>query len=122
MTCQIDSADEGEIVDFERHATVKARKDHKCGECRDVIKIGELYETSAQLYDGSFSTFRTCLLCVEIRDKIFCSWIYGMMWDDLAEENVFTISLEGLSGPAIEKIEKFWRLGQDSSKRITADE
>ena len=109
MTCQINACNFGEYCTFESHRVVRARKAYKCGECQEEIKQGEEYEVSGQLYDGEWTTFKTCSLCVEIRDKVFCSWVYGCMWESLAEENVFTISLADLSAPAVEKIEAFWK-------------
>jgi hypothetical protein len=108
MACQIDNASDGELVTLERHSTVTARKAHRCGECRAEIKIGESYEISKQLFEGEWTSFRSCLICVEIRDKLFCSWTWGGIWDDLVGESVFTLSMKDLSVPAIEKLERFW--------------
>lgn len=109
MSCRIDAAYDAELVTMESHRTRRARKAHKCGECQEEIKIGGQYEESRSLFDGQWTTFKTCELCSEIRQKLFCSWVWGQMWEDIAQENVFTLSLKDLSVRAIEKIEWFWR-------------
>lgn len=64
-----------------------ARKDHKCGECFRLIKPGETYEYMAGMWDGIFSTHRTCSHCLNIRQFVensvpcFC-WAYGSLHDD----------------------------------------
>lgn len=64
-----------------------ARKDHKCGECFRLIKPGESYEYMAGMWDGIFSTHRTCSHCLDIRQFVknsvpcFC-WAYGSLHDD----------------------------------------
>ena len=55
----------------------KARKAHKCCECRGEIKPGELYEYFSGIWDYP-ETFKTCLECAELRadaDK-------GQPWDE----------------------------------------
>lgn len=109
MTCQIDSGEHGDVASLEHYDVRTARKPHKCCECQETIRPGENYEVSRLLYDGRWDTFKTCSLCLEIRNKVFCSWIFGTIWEDLANEDVFSISLAELSVPAIEKIESFWK-------------
>ncbi len=67
----------------------KARKEHVCGECREPIARGTKYEYATGVWDGRPDTFKTCLMCVEIRDHFACEgWIYEQLWNDL-EENFF---------------------------------
>lgn len=62
---------------------VKARKDHKCTECRKPIKAGEKYEYVFGVWD-EVETFKTCCRCVAVREYVeahvpcFC-WAYGAM-------------------------------------------
>ncbi len=87
--------------------TRKARKEHLCHECHDPIVRGSRYEHASTLYDGSWSTFKTCLTCVEIRDHFDCGegYVYGQLWSDI-EENFFPdmaaggVCIEGLSPAA----------------------
>lgn len=80
---------------------VKAVKDHRCTECRETIPKGSKYERVKGLWDGSWSTFKTCLSCVEIRDHFACEegWEYGSVWPQL-EENFFPDMKAG--GPCME--------------------
>lgn len=57
---------------------VRARKQHDCGECGRTIAPGETYEHVRGLWDGDWSTHKTCLGCKRIRQH-FCSdgWLYG---------------------------------------------
>jgi hypothetical protein len=67
----------------------RAAKDHYCCECDDPIKKGTRYEKYKSLCDGHWSTSRTCMSCVEIRNHFACDgWIFGQLWSDL-EQNFF---------------------------------
>ncbi len=68
-------------------ATRRARKVHQCGECADDIPRGAKYEYSSGVWDGSPSSHKTCLSCVEIRDHFACGngWIYGDVWSQIME-------------------------------------
>jgi hypothetical protein len=91
---------------------VKARKQHKCCECYVIIKAGDIYEKVVGKWDGEFCTFKTCKICVEIRDQIFCSWEYSNLWEVFGEYtdygNLDFSMLDGLSIEAIDKIEKYF--------------
>jgi len=64
-----------------------ARKEHHCIECRETIAAGTRYEYASGIWDGSASSFKTCLDCVEIRNHFACSsgWEYGSVWAQLKE-------------------------------------
>lgn len=66
---------------------VTCRKSFRCCECRREIQPGEQYEKHVGRYDGQLLTYRTCLLCVEIRTVFSCGkgWMYESLWDDLRE-------------------------------------
>ena len=65
---------------------VKARKEHRCCECGETIKKGEKYELVKGLWDGSWSTYKTCEMCVRIRNDVCCgSWIYGELRETIWE-------------------------------------
>lgn len=44
-----------------------ARKPHRCCECQRQIFAGEKYQAASGMWDGSFSTFRTCIECADTR-------------------------------------------------------
>lgn len=62
--------------------TVTARKSHQCDECLDIIEIGERHEYTKGVWDGEFSTFRTCLKCIEMTKEINLQcWCMGSLID-----------------------------------------
>lgn len=81
-------------------STVKAAKEHRCTECGELIAKGTKYERAKGCWDGSWSTYRTCLSCVEIRNHFACErgWIYGEVWS--LEESFFPDMKAG--GPCME--------------------
>lgn len=65
----------------------KARKVHKCVECRREIQIGETYLEEAGLWEGEWSRFKTCRDCESIRRTFFKGFSY--FW--------FPVDLKGFS-------------------------
>lgn len=60
-----------ELPDFYTIENPKARKDHKCCECRGVIQKGEQYQNySGHWNDSGFATFKTCSDCEKLRDDL----------------------------------------------------
>ncbi len=63
----------GESPTFFHHAVVKARKPHKCYECRGAIQPEEKYHKFAGVWNGDFQTFQRCgdchTLAVEIENQ-----------------------------------------------------
>ncbi len=76
-----------ESVDFSTTETRTARKPHRCYECKRGIQPGEKYEHVIGKYDGKFSIYDTCALCVEIRDAFTCgnAWYYGQLWEEMRD-------------------------------------
>lgn len=95
---------------------VKARKDHKCIECDRVIKAGENYylEKYPEEDQGTIKIVRTCDVCIELRNKLFCrGFCYGFLWVDLREAIVCGWEptdecIEGLSEKAEGKLIEFY--------------
>jgi len=63
-----------------------SRKTRRCEECGGAIQPGDLYERVWGVWEGESMTFVTCTICREIRGALFCSWTYGMIWEDLLED------------------------------------
>lgn len=86
MCCPLDRGD-GEPAAFHVVTTPKARKEHECCECRDVIPVGAVHENVRAKWDFEVRTLRTCLLCVEIRTHFACGhgWTYEFLWEQLAD-------------------------------------
>src|SRR5574343_75029 len=110
MSCSIDSYDNyAHNCSFYSDKILIAKKDHKCIECGDIIKKGYSYERVTGKWDDKFHHYDTCMICKEIRDKIFCSFVFGEIWSDLSEytshgETLDYDMLDGLSISAIDKI------------------
>lgn len=99
-TCCPLSGNDGDAAEFHDVELVLARKAHRCTECGDDIAVGQRHERVKAMWDGSWSTFRTCLPCVAVRTHFACEgWIYGEVWNDIAE-NMFPTMVAG--GPCLE--------------------
>ena len=59
-SCEIDVGIDDGCPDFTSTKMFTAKKDHKCIECKGVIKKGEQYEKTVGKWDGNFDTFKTC--------------------------------------------------------------
>jgi hypothetical protein len=98
-TCCPLSSNDDDPASFYETRKPRARKEHRCGECREVIRPGDLHEYVVGLWDGHFDSHRTCLSCVEIRDHFQCNgWLFGQLWEDL-ESNFFPTMTAG--GPCM---------------------
>jgi hypothetical protein len=87
VTCQIDidACDAGEYRPAVFVATDrKARKIHRCHECYRDILPGETYREERGLWDGEWSTWKTCADCLSVRDVMFSQYQYGELWEDVA--------------------------------------
>lgn len=85
--CMIDLADESYVIHNAR--MIVARKEHRCGECRRTIAVGEIYEYVTALAPGnSWDRWKTCEHCVWARQWLRneCNgWLYEMVYEDLKE-------------------------------------
>lgn len=59
--CMIDDCERNE---FSSSVKRKARKEHRCDECRRTIQPGETYELNVGMYDGMFNTNKVCAHCL----------------------------------------------------------
>lgn len=68
----------------------KAKKAHKCSECRGVIGAGETYEHARGVWDGEPGTYKTCKDCADLRKwaeahvKCIC-WAHGSVHEIIRE-------------------------------------
>lgn len=51
------------------NAVVKARKPHRCYECRGDIKAGEQYHRHSGIWDGEPGRFKVCSECDALREE-----------------------------------------------------
>ena len=83
-TCDYDSPE------FYHREIRKARKSHKCDECSAPILPGEIYEHVRGKWDGYVDTYKTCQVCVDIRqwvkNNVPClCWAHGNTIEDCKE-------------------------------------
>jgi hypothetical protein len=81
----LSEAEDG-IVDIIREDDAsKSRKDRRCEECRALIPAGTPHQLHVGAFDGEINEYRTCTLCVEIRNAFSCNggFVYGQLWKDL---------------------------------------
>ena len=109
--CTIDSACDADPADFYAKKFVTARREHVCEECGCKILPGQRYERICGKWEEEMHVHKTCMVCVEIRDCYFCSWLFGEMWNDIEQEaredNLPTGNLAGLSKEALLKLAEF---------------
>lgn len=73
-------------------STPVARKEHKCCECESVISKGERYELFEAVWDGEFGRYKTCSICVAVREEAqhdlrFDEGIaFGCLWETVGVE------------------------------------
>ena len=63
-SCSPDTSDgsDGYVVTL-RDSWQKARKEHKCVECREVIRVGERYHRFVFVWEGSVGEDKHCEFC-----------------------------------------------------------
>jgi hypothetical protein len=100
--------DDGERPEFVHFETPKARRHHRCCECQGQILPGRKYERMVGKWDGEFASFKTCLPCVEIRNKMVCSYDIGAMWENIMDTiGQNDLDLGCLDGLSVEARDKF---------------
>lgn len=81
--------DTGDPPDFCFTSTPKARREHRCCECRHVIPRGESYKRMSGKWDGDVMTFKRHLACaelVEFIEEVVCGGHGYIYFGGLAEE------------------------------------
>jgi len=84
--CMVDCADG--YNEMFKAKIVKARKEHKCGECRRQISKGENYHKAGGRYDGDWWSSKQCLHCHQAAQLLimYCGgFLYDHVWEDLED-------------------------------------
>lgn len=90
---------DGDPPEFMVTETRRARKPHQCHECRGTITPGESYEHVRGKWEGDVYTFKTCALCLELRQwatisvPCFC-FSYGDLHENVRD------MVDGVKGDA----------------------
>lgn len=82
--CDVDfseASDDADYVEFCESSVVKARKAHKCDECRGGIAAGDVYTRTAYRFEGKFHMERKCALCKEAAVEFGYSVLGGLLWE-----------------------------------------
>ena len=58
------------MPEFYTQKSVKGRKDYRCCECGETIPMRTEHECVSGKWEGSMDTYRTCLACVALRNRI----------------------------------------------------
>jgi hypothetical protein len=74
-------------AEFHDAREVKARKPHKCCECRREISVGAVYMKACGKFDGEFYSFATCMVCAELRACLSCEGVcaYECLWEEIVD-------------------------------------
>jgi hypothetical protein len=83
--CSVEPDWDYESPEFLNERIVRARKAHKCEECRKTINPGEEYEYTTGKYDGAFFVVKTCSVCLELRSRFRVSYLSGDLLHELHE-------------------------------------
>lgn len=84
--CICIDADNGPASGTFRSKVVKGRKDYRCCECSRPLPKGTIHHADTGLWDGGWDTYRTCMLCAQVRkDFMECGYTYGELWMELRE-------------------------------------
>ena len=110
--------------DFCEVTTRKARKEHRCSECRLPISAGQQYTYIAMRHEGDFVTFKQCVPCVEIASVFACNGhgaFLGELWDCMdsdvfPELTVRSPCLNRLSYSARSHLTKMWWKWKERSR------
>ena len=83
MECSCEYVSDGDYAKVATSKIVTARKSHTCTECGEEIKAGNKYERVDGLWDDDWETFKTCWICLKIRNDYLCSWNFGSVREDI---------------------------------------
>lgn len=73
-----------------RDETPRARLNHVCMECGDLIPAGRMYRREVYVFDGRLAAHKTCARCSNVRDEYFnCGWYYGRLVEDFRDAHDF---------------------------------
>ena len=91
--CDCDAYDRPAVFE---EVTRRARKRHRCGECLGLIEPGATYHESRGLWDGQWSTHKTCGPCYVVAHTLLHCYAFG----DLVEGLDCELDLGERGGPA----------------------
>lgn len=95
--CNVCLMFDGDCADVVNVSIVAGRKEYECSECERPIAKGEKHQFAKLLSDGSWDSYRTCLVCAEIRKAFSCEGelFGGMFWSEMADYGFPEVSKSG---------------------------
>lgn len=81
-----DMSDDADPCDFWHVTTPKARKAHRCSECRESISAGAQYRRVAYKFEGALGCDKVCEACWESMQEFEYHVFGGSFWDHMQEE------------------------------------
>lgn len=87
---------DSEPLQLKRETFPVARKQYKCCERGSDIGPGEKYQCITGLFEGQFDTYRTCLICANIRAAAEKDLGYGIAFTCLYDTVGSDFEEEGL--------------------------
>lgn len=78
MSLACDCGDDG-YAELYQSTMRKARKEHRCCECGNAIKPGDIYEYTVIVFEGDFSTKKTCEKCSDLAESLSD---LGFCWEE----------------------------------------
>lgn len=124
MECATVYCDLDECCTILNKSKPKARKRHRCTECRRIIEPGETYLRETTVFDGKVETWKTCIDCKSIRDNLFSGGFFygeikymlrdhvGVCHGDISETILATLT-PGARAMVCEMIEEVWENAWD---------
>lgn len=73
-------SDDGDGAQAESTTFRRARKEHECCACREIIPAGDRYHETSGIWDGEPRRFRHCLRCRAICEALW--HVAGLGWID----------------------------------------
>jgi hypothetical protein len=96
----------------------KARKEHKCVECRETIRVGQYYmEETGISADGDPFRYRTCAPCHAIRVG-YCPG--GYAWGELAQIIYDCLGFDYLRVPGADCEDEAEFIDEEDADRVRA--
>ncbi len=71
-----------EVPTFYQEQPRRARRTHRCCECRRTIAAGEVYLNSFGIWDGTPAEYCTCAECHEVREDLRAEMPRGHVYDE----------------------------------------
>ncbi len=96
--CEVDFDDysgDADPVEFATSKIVKARKVHRCEECRGEIAVGDSYQRTSYKFEGSMDVAKRCKPCLEAATEFHFAVLGGGLWEMFAEEWSQGANLQG---------------------------